>query len=255
MKLLLLQTDIVWNEREANLTRAAQLIDTAPSADLIILPEMFTTGFATDPTGIAENDSATLRWMQSQATKIGAAIVGSVAIEEQGRFYNRLFFVRPDGSYNTYDKRHLFSFAGEDRAYTAGRERVVVEWAGFRILLQVCYDLRFPVFSRWCGDYDMIVYVANWPYARIDVWNTLARARAIENACYVAAVNRVGRDPYVGYTGETQMIDYKGHTIASAEGDTRQTVFVEIQKEPLDAFRRKFPVLGDADRFEIMVNG
>jgi predicted amidohydrolase len=252
MRLLLLQTDITWGDREANLGRAARMIASSPCADLVVLPEMFTTGFAMEPNGIAESDGETLCWMQATATRTGAAIVGSVAIEQSGRFYNRLFFVRPDGSYEWYDKRHLFSYAGEDREYTSGVERVVVEWTGFRILLQVCYDLRFPVFSRWQGDYDMIIYVANWPAVRIDVWDTLTRARAIENACYVAAVNRVGQDPYhKSYPGETRLVDYKGHPVASARTDTAEAIFVEIEKPVLDAFRHKFPVLGDADSFEI----
>jgi predicted amidohydrolase len=253
MHLLLLQTDIAWADREANRISAAQMIASSPAADLIVLPEMFTTGFATEPRGVAESDGGTLRWMQAQAAQTGAAIVGSVAVEEGGRFYNRLFFVKPDGSYEQYDKRHLFSFAGEDREYTTGTERVVVEWAGFRILLQVCYDLRFPVFSRWRGDYNMIIYVANWPAARIDVWNTLLKARAIENVAWVVAVNRVGSDPYKDYPGCSQVVDYKGHVIAGAATDTPKAVFVEIDKEPLDAFRRKFPVLADADSFEIIL--
>jgi predicted amidohydrolase len=251
MRLLLLQTDIAWGDRETNLHRAGEMLAASPRADLVVLPEMFTTGFATEPAGVAESDGETLGWMQTQAARTGATIAGSVAIEEGGKFYNRLFFVRPDTSYVTYDKRHLFSFAGEDRTYTAGTERVVVEWAGFRILLQVCYDLRFPVFSRRCGDYDMILYVANWPTVRIDAWNTLTAARAIENASWVVAVNRVGRDPYKDYPGSTRLVDYMGRTVASAAGEGAEAVFVEIEKEPLDAFRRKFPVLEDADRFEL----
>jgi predicted amidohydrolase len=251
MKLLLLQTDIAWGDRRANLLKAAEMIASSPRADLIILPEMFTTGFATQPSGVAESDGATLRWMQSVSAETGSAMVGSVAIEESGKFYNRLFFVRPDGSYDSYDKRHLFSFAGENRQYVAGDKRVVVEWMGFRILLQVCYDLRFPVFSRWQGDYDMIVYVANWPTVRIDVWNILTKARAIENACYIAAVNRVGRDPYKNYPGQTCVVDYKGHAVANAETDIAEAVFVKIDRKPLEAFRHKFPVLGDADSFKL----
>jgi predicted amidohydrolase len=249
MRLLLLQTDIAWGDRAENLRRAGEMIASSPHPDLVVLPEMFTTGFTTEPAGVAENDGATLRWMQQQASETGAAITGSVAIEESGKFYNRLFFVKPDGSYVAYDKRHLFSFAGEDLTYTAGTERVVVEWAGFRILLQVCYDLRFPVFSRWCDDYDMILYVANWPTVRIDAWNTLTSARAIENASWVVAVNRVGRDPYKDYPGSTRLVDYMGRTVASATGESAEAVFVEIDRQSLEAFRRKFPVLGDADRF------
>lgn len=252
MKLLLLQTDIAWNDREANLLKAADMIASSPRADLVILPEMFTTGFATQPAGIAESDGETLCWMQAQAAATGAAIAGSVATEDDGRYYNRFFFVRPDGSYDKYDKRHLFSFAGEDREYTAGNERVVVEWRGFRILPQVCYDLRFPVFTRNRNDYDMIIYSANWPGVRIDVWNTLTKARAIENLSFVAAVNRVGRDAYgKEHPGRTHMLDYMGRTITGAETDSPEAVFVEIDKQPLDAFRQKFPALSDADSFDL----
>lgn len=161
MKISLLQTDIRWKDPRANRRRAEELISDLPAADLIVLPEMFTTGFCTDPTETAEPaDSETLAWMRSVAAARNAAVGGSVATEADGRYYNRFYFVKPDGSYATYDKRHLFSFAGEDKRYTAGTERVVVEHCGFRILLQVCYDLRFPVFARNRGDYDMILYVA-----------------------------------------------------------------------------------------------
>lgn len=251
MKLLLLQTDISWNDRAENLRRADELIAESPKADLITLPEMFTTGYATEPEGVAENDGATLSWMQQTAAETGAAVAGSVAVEESRLYFNRMMFVKPDGSFTRYDKRHLFSFAGEDKAYTAGIERVVVEWMGFRILLQVCYDLRFPVFARNRGDYDMIVYSANWPTVRIDAWNALLKARAIENLAYVAAVNRVGNDPYKDYPGETILLDYMGRTVAKAEPDRPQALFAEIEKGPLDAFRSKFPALEDADWFEM----
>jgi predicted amidohydrolase len=166
-----------------------------------------------------------------------------------GRYYNRLYFVKPDGSYTQYDKRHLFSYAGEDKTYTAGNKRVIVEYSGFRILLQVCYDLRFPVFSRNVDGYDMIIYAANWPASRIHAWNTLIRARAVENACYVAAVNRVGEDPACKYGGSTAMIDFKGHAVAEASENKEEIVVAELDKDALLRFRKKFPVLHDADRF------
>ncbi len=252
MKLLLLQTDIAWKDPQANLQRAGELIAAAPGTDLIALPEMFTTGYATDPSGAAETGgAAALEWMQRTADATGAAVTGSVAVEDGGRFYNRMFFVKPGGGYAVYDKRHLFSFAGEDKAYTAGTERVVVEWQGFRILLQVCYDLRFPVFARCRGDYDMILYSANWPTVRIDVWNSLLKARAIENLCYVAGVNRVGSDPYAVYSGGTYLCDYKGKIVAEAGKNREEAVFAEINKEELDTFRRKFPAMNDADEFAL----
>ena len=250
MKLLLLQTDIKWNDRDANLQNITSLISASKPADLIIMPEMFTTGYATDPEGIAEEDQYTLESLKRISASSGAAIAGSVAIKSNGEFRNRMYFVRPDGTYDTYDKRHLFSFAGEDRAYTSGHERKIVEWCGFRILLQICYDLRFPVFSRNRSDYDLILYSANWPAVRIEAWNALLKARAIENLSYVAAVNRVGNDPYKDYPGASQVLDYKGHEMVRLP-DTQQAIHTEIEKEPLDAFRKRFPALSDADDFKL----
>lgn len=251
MKILLLQTEIAWNDRETNFRTASGLIAASPKADLVLLPEMFTTGYATSPEGIAENDGRSLEWMRSAAAQSGAAVAGSVAMCGSDGFRNRFYFVRPDGSYDFYDKRHLFSFAGEDREYTPGNRRVVVEWKGFRILLQVCYDLRFPVFARNRGDYDMIIYAANWPTVRIDVWNSLLKARAIENLCYVAGVNRVGKDPHVDYPGGTRVFDYMGGTVAAAQTQAHEAVFAGIDMEPLAAFRKKFPALADADGFTL----
>lgn len=252
MKLLLLQTDIIWNNPAANRARAGELIAAAEPAELIVLPEMFTTGFCTEPEGIAEAVGAeTLPWMQAVARKEGAAVAGSVATEEDGHYYNRFYFVRPDGSYAQYDKRHLFSFAGEDRRYTSGGERVVVEYNGWRILLQVCYDLRFPVFARNRGDYDMILYVADWPAVRIDAWNTLLKARAIENQCYVAGVNRTGNDPYLEYNGSSALIDFLGQPVAEAPLGREAALNGSIDREALAAFRERFPALGDADTFSL----
>ncbi len=253
MKLLLVQTDIVWGDPAANFRRVDELIVgvDVSDIDLIVLPEMFSTGFATEPRGIAERNGAlSLEWMRRTAARTNAAVTGSVAVEQEGRFYNRMFFVKPDGDVTAYDKRHLFSFAGEHKTYTGGSERVVVEWRGWRILLQVCYDLRFPVFARSRGDYDMIIYSANWPSVRIDVWNTLTKARAIENLCYVAAVNRTGDDPYVSYSGGTYLFDYKGRAVASDTG-TEQAIIAEADLDALRAFRRKFPAGDDADGFRL----
>ncbi len=237
-------------------TEAAEAAGTTRAVDLIVLPEMFTTGFATEPQGAAEPDggAATLDWMRSVAARTGAAVAGSVAVEERGRFYNRLYFVRPDGVCDHYDKRHLFSFAGENARYTAGTERVVVEWRGWRILLQVCYDLRFPVFARSRGgDYDMIIYVASWPTVRIHPWNTLLRARAIENLCYAVGVNRTGDDPFASYSGGTALIGFKGETIAEAAPNGEDAVLCEVDMEALRAFRTKFPALADADDFQLKI--
>ncbi|MDR2891108.1 MAG: amidohydrolase [Alistipes sp.] len=252
MKLLLLQTDIRWLAPDENRRRAAELIENAPPVDLIVLPEMFTTGFAVDPRGVAERaEGETFEWIREVAAHRNAAVAGSVATEEGGRYYNRLYFVRPDGTFTKYDKRHLFSFAGEQLRYTAGSERVVVEWREVRILLQVCYDLRFPVFARSRADYDMALYVASWPTVRIHPWNTLLRARAIENVCYVAGVNRTGTDPAASYSGGTAFVDFKGETLSAAEPNTEQAVVCELDPEALRAFRAKFPALTDADDFQL----
>lgn len=253
MNIKLLQTDIVWQKPEANRNHVENLIDSlSDSTDLVVLPEMFTTGFCTSPKGAAEKaDTDTLLWMQSIALRRNMALAGSVATEENGKYYNRLYFVKPDGSYVTYNKRHLFTFAGEHKEYTAGEERVVVEYLGFRILLQICYDVRFPVYSRNRGDYDIIIYVANWPTVRLDAWNTLVRARAIENVCYVAAVNRTGSDPYVKYNGGTALYDFMGKTIAEA-GTEEGIVSGTIDMQDLIRFRSKFPALQDADQFKLI---
>ncbi len=252
MKILLLQTDIVWNDPVANRARAAERIAAAPQSDLVVLPEMFTTGFCTDPRGVAEGAPfETLSWMQATARERGAALAGSVATEVDGLYYNRFYFVRPDGTYAAYDKRHLFSFAGEDKNYTPGGERAVVEYNGWRILLQVCYDLRFPVFSRNLGDYDLILYVADWPTVRVGAWNTLLRARAIENQCYVVGVNRTGTDPYLAYNGSSALIDYLGLSVVEAPLEQEAAVLGTADREALDGFRAKFPALADADSFRL----
>lgn len=241
--------DIAWSNPSDNVRKANAMIDDAPKADLYVLPEMFSTGFATCPEGIAEEEgSDTLSWMKRKAEEKDAAIAGSVAISSGGKYYNRLYFVKPDGSVAFYDKRHLFSYAGENEHYTCGDERVVVEWRGVRIMLQVCYDLRFPVFSRNHGDYDMVVYVAAWPTSRIHVWDTLLKARAMENQCYVAGVNRIGSDPNCDYCGHSVIISPYGKEIATCEELTECSAQADMDMERLEAFRKKFPVLNDADK-------
>ena len=173
MKVTVVQMDLKWADPQANRMRADAAIDSVPGSDLYILPEMFSTGFCTRPEGIAESaDSETLAWMKTKAAATGAAIAGSVAVTENGRYYNRFYFVKPDGSVTQYDKKHLFTYGGEHEHFTAGDRRVVVEWCGMRVLLEICYDLRFPVWARNHGDYDMIIYVASWPTPRVDAWTS-----------------------------------------------------------------------------------
>lgn len=248
MKITILQQNIVWANPALNIQRADEAIDRNPGSDLYVLPEMFSTGFCTDPEGIAESsESETLQWMKYKAAALGAAIAGSIAVHQDGKFYNRFYFVKPDGSVAQYDKKHLFTYGGEHFRYTAGNERVVVEWRGVRILLEVCYDLRFPVWARNRGDYDMILYVASWPTSRIFVWNTLLVARAIENQCYVAGVNRVGSDPSCEYCGGSIIVNPYGKTIAACMMNEECEATAEVDMEKLLAFREKFPVLNDAD--------
>ncbi len=248
MKTVILQNDILWADPTGNIRKADAAISLSPDADLYILPEMFSTGFCTSPEGIAESDGATLDWMKKKSAQCGAAIAGSVAIKEDGNFYNRFYFVKPDGDVISYDKKHLFTYGKEHESFTAGDRRVIVEYLGVRILLEICYDLRFPVWSRNHGDYDMIIYVASWPASRISAWNSLLVARAVENQCYVAGVNRVGTDPSDSYSGGSVIVDPYGNVIARCQDGIESYSEAEIDMELLEAFRRKFPVLNDADR-------
>ena len=260
MRISLLQMDLAWADPAKNRATASRLIDAAPGSDLYILPEMFSTGFAAKPEGIAEADGVSLQWMKKKAKATGAAICGSIATKDGGRYYNRMYFVKPDGSVAHYDKHHLFTYSGEDKRYTPGEKHVVVEWKGFRIMLEVCYDLRFPVWVRNrittspqddCAKeeylYDMIVYVASWPVSRQGAWETLLHARAIENQCWVAGVNRVGKDPGNIYVGGSMLIDPWGKALASCIRGGESVSSTEVDLETLNAFRKEFPVLKDAD--------
>lgn len=247
MKVTILQTDMVWANPQENIKNITQLLGKNPGADLYVLPEMFSTGFATQPEGIAETDCLSLNWMKTEVRKRNCAIAGSVATEENGEYYNRFYFVFPDGSEKHYDKHHLFTYGGEDKHFTAGQERVIVEYQGFRILLQICYDLRFPTFSRNHKDYDMAIYVASWPTIRLKAWTTLLHARAIENQCYVIGVNRTGDDPSCSYSGGSEIIDPWGNTIVECERNKADTATTELDIEPMLKFRQQFPVLEDGD--------
>ena len=249
MRITIFQQDILWDSPEENIKKADRAIGNGGS-DLYVLPEMFATGFLTDGTAPAMGGEA-LAWMHRKAVAVKAAIAGSLAWEEDGKRYNRFIFVKPNGETATYDKRHLFAYGGENKYYTAGEKRTIVEYGGFRILLQVCYDLRFPVFSRNRQDYDLVLYVANWPASRSEVWKNLLRARAIENQCYVVGVNRTGRDKLCAYSGESAIIDAYGRTLVECKADTEGIATAEIEIEVLEAFRNKFPVWADADNFAL----
>ncbi len=253
MKILLIQANLVWLSPEENRKHLeSTILNNKNSIDLVVLPEMFTTGFCTTPQNVAEPaNTVTLEWMKTIAQQKNIAIGGSVLTEEKAKFYNRFYFVKPDGSYTVYNKRHLFSFAGENNHYTAGQERIIVEYSGFKILLQICYDLRFPVFARNKNDYDLILYVANWPTQRIGAWDTLLRARAIENQCYVAGINRVGDDPACHYCGHSMLINFLGEPFYPPVKEKETAMYGELDIDNLQRFREKFPAWSDADDFEI----
>lgn len=250
-----------WHDPAGNREYYAELL--APlhgTTDLVVLPETFTSGFSNDAIGNAEGmDGATVAWIREQAKKLDAAVTGSVQLRTDEGVFNRMLFATPDGQLHHYDKRHLFSFAREHERYAAGKQRVVVEWKDWRILLQVCYDLRFPVFSRnvidpqrdGLPDYDLALYVANWPSARAYPWKTLLRARAMENLCYVVGVNRVGTDGNgLHYSGDSAVIDFLGHPLSEAT-DEEVVTTTTLQVAPLIEHRAKFPALLDGDAFEL----
>ena len=249
MKTAIIQNCIRTKQLDWTLQFAADLLNQQQGADLYVLPEMFATGFMVD--GAVENGQKILNWMQQQSRRLDAAVAGSIAIkDDEGNPRNRLFFVRPDGSFDYYDKHHLFTMAGENKQYVAGHQRVIVEWRGVRFLLQVCYDLRFPVFSRNRGDYDAIIYVANWPSSRSEVWHTLLRARALENQCFVVGANISGDDTGICYhAGDSAIINAYGHTLAQCIPGKVESAAAELDMESLQHFRKKFPVLADADDF------
>lgn len=245
--------NLAWCDAAENLRHAEELIKSQPGADVYVLPEMFTTGFCMEPSRIAEPmEGPTLAWMRRVASETDAAIVGSVAtIAPEGGYKNRMCFVEPNGQVFYYDKRHLFSYSGEDKHYEAGRERVIIEWRGVRFFLQVCYDLRFPVFARNCDDYDVALYVANWPDKRRMAWDILLRARAIENQAVVIGVNRVGTDPMCNYDGGTAAIDFFGFVAARCDDNAEQVINYEVNMDEMRQYRDKFPSLNDSDDFRL----
>ncbi len=248
MKILGLNQNIHWKDKNRNFQDIEKAFDHQES-DIFLLPEMFPTGFCMEPEDIADRNEESLSWMKSFAKNKNAAVCGSVSIHEHQKFYNRMYFVEPDGNYTQYDKRHLFSFSGEDKVYTAGNKRMITQYKGIRILLQICYDLRFPVFSRNNGDYDLTLYVANWPEKRVEAWQHLLKARAIENQAYVFGLNRIGTDGNgLFYKESSHCFFADGSEISQKEGDL---ISAEINLEKLIHFREHFRFLDDRDAFEI----
>lgn len=248
MKITGLNLDISWKNKEQNFQQIEKELQ-LHEADLFILPEMFSTGFCMDAAEVSDKNQESLEFLKKMAKEKNAAFCGSAPVEENGKFYNRMYFVAPDLKTDFYDKRHLFSFSGEDKVYTPGKERVIVNYKGFRILLQVCYDLRFPVFARNNDDYDAILYVANWPEKRVAAWEHLLKARAIENLSFVFGLNRIGTDGNnLFYKESSHCFFADGKEISEKQG---KIVNAELNLEELKDFRSHFQFLNDRDSFSI----
>lgn len=256
MRISIVQYDITWEDKEANFGRIEEILKgRLADPDIIVLPEMFTTGFSMNTGPLAEpSGSVTSAWMKGLASSLDAGVCGSYIVREGNLFFNRWIFVTPEGEIHTYDKRHLFSMGGEDNVFTAGRERVVFSFRGIRIFPVICYDLRFPVWSRNRNEYDLLVCSANWPAQRMTVWNTLLKARAIENQCYVVGSNRVGKDGAgIGYAGGSMICGPAGELLAETLPDREGLVEAEPDLSELRDFRKRFPVMKDADDFSIQI--
>jgi len=254
LKVAGIQCNLHWEDKVANLAHFEKLIANAPKADLYVLPEMFSTGFSMRTIELAEPmNGPAHHWIQRMAHQVNAVITGSLIMEESGRFYNRLLWVEPSGKTIHYDKRHRFTMAGEHEHYSRGEQNVVAEIKGWRVALQVCYDLRFPVWSRNRGQYDVLLYVANWPEVRKSAWSKLLEARAIENQCYVIGVNRVGKDGRdINHSGNSALIDPLGNALCAAPVNEEHILITEFDYHMLADYRQKFPVLKDGDDFEVL---
>ena len=266
LSITLIQTHLLWENKTANLQMLEEKISSIKErTEVVVLPEMFSTGFSMKPELLAETmDGKTVQWMKRIAAEKKVILTGSIIIEENNNYYNRLVWMLPNGQYGAYDKRHCFAFAGEDEHYTAGTKRLIASVKGWKINLLICYDLRFPVWARQApsqgeeknsgkaAEYDIIIYVANWPEKRIHAWKTLLQARAIENQCYVIGVNRVGDDGNgIHYSGESMTIDPLGEVLYTKKEE--EDIFtITLDKTHLETVREKLPFLKDADRFNIL---
>lgn len=262
MRISIIQTALHWENPEANRSMFAQKI--APlkgKTDLVVLPEMFSTGFTMNTEPLAESmEGPTMEWLRDTASAIDAAITGSFICKEGGHFFNRLVFMKPDGQFETYDKKHLFSLSKEHEHFVSGKKRIIVEWRGWRICPLICYDLRFPAWSRntpgtFTSDqnppYEVLIYVANWPSRRAHHWRSLLTARAIENQSYVVGVNIVGEDGNgFEYSGDSAIIDYSGQPFIQIPDGKEEIATFRLSMEPLHDYRKQLPFLADADRFE-----
>jgi omega-amidase len=255
MKIALIQSDLYWEDASKNRNSFESKINQIGSTvNLVVLPEMFSTGFTMNAQAVAETmQGETVLWLKTLAKQKNFAITGSLIIVENEKYYNRMVFVFPSGEIKYYNKRHLFSLAGEDKFYTNGNEKVIVEYLDWKICLQVCYDLRFPVFARNIENYDLLLYVANWPKVRTNAWDALLKARAIENLSYAVGVNRVGLDANnYEHTGHSQVVDFLGNYILEPQ-ETEAVFIVELDKNEMLETRKKLDFLSDKDVFEIKI--
>lgn len=254
LHIALFQADLVWENPTANRTIMDQWFQkVSHTTDVVFLPEMFTTGFSMNVSELAETmEGETVLWMKKRSSEHQFALCGSLIIKEEEKYFNRLVFIEPSGEVHFYNKRHLFTMGNEESHFQQGTERLIVLYKGWRICPLICYDVRFPVWSRNRDEYDLLVYSANWPGSRDEVWNTLLKARAIENQSYVVGVNRVGVDgQMIHYSGHSQVVNAKGNSFAATNVDLEGIVEAEISYSELERFRIAFPVLNDADTFNL----
>jgi len=255
LNIALIQSDLIWENPKKNRKHLKEKIESIIQAvDVIILPEMFSTGFTMNAESVAETmDGKTVEWMKKRALKTNTAIVGSLIISEEEKFYNRLLFVEPSGIIQYYDKRHTFTLAGEEKVFASGSNKLIVDYKGWKICPLICYDLRFPVWARNTEDYDVLMYVANWPKPRILAWDTLLKARAIENMCYCVGVNRVGIDEVQNeYCGNSAVYDVLGNIITNIKPNREQVEVVTLERKHIDFYRNKLKFLNDKDNFNLL---
>lgn len=254
LKISCIQANLAWENIDQNLEMFSEKLDKIPNnTEIVILPEMFTTGFSMNSANLAEKmDGKTFQWLKQQSKKHNKIILGSVIIKEKGKYYNRCITMFPEGAFVTYDKGHLFRMEKEHEDFTKGNAKSIFKHKGWRICTLICYDLRFPVWSRNIDEYDLLIYIASWPESRREVWNILLKARAIENQSYVIGVNRIGEDGEgTSYSGDTVIINPKGQIIEKAKDYADEIIHAELSLSELEQFRKKFPVFLDADKFKI----
>ena len=254
LSISLIQTNIFWKDISKNINQITKRLEQINNkVDIILLPEMFSTGFTMSPENVYEKmDGKTITWMKEMAVKYESAIAGSIVIKDKSKFFNRFLFVTPLGIVQFYDKRHTFSYVGEDRKYVSGKNKGIIKFKGWKISLRICYDLRFPVWSRNKENYDLIIYVANWPSPRINAWDKLLPARAIENCSYSIGVNCIGEDPNNNlYPGHSSVYDYFGNLISDKLSNKLSNINITIDRQSLLKYRKKFDFLKDQDNFEL----